>query len=98
MAKAKVVVSRKPPGPALSKLIEQCDTWVWEEDRVIPRDLLLEKIRGAEGLFTMIPDQINAELLAAAPRLRVVSTMAVGVDNIDVKACTARKIPAGHTP
>ena len=98
MAKANVVVSRKPPGPALSKLIEQCDTWVWEEDRPIPRDLFLRKIAEAEGLYTMIPDQVNAELLAAAPRLRVVSTMAVGVDNIDVKACTARGIPVGYTP
>lgn len=98
MPKAKVVVSRKPPGPALSRLISECDTWVWEEDRPIPRDLLLEKIAPAEGIFTMIPDQINQELLAAAPKLRVVSTMAVGVDNIDVKACTARGIPVGYTP
>ena len=98
MAKTNVVVSRKPPGPTLSKLIEQCDTWVWEEDRPIPRYLFLEKIADAEGLYTMIPDQVNAELLAAAPRLRVVSTMAVGVDNIDVKACTVRGIPVGYTP
>jgi glyoxylate reductase len=98
MAKAKVVVSRKPPGPALKKLFEQCDTWMWEEDRACPRDLLLEKVSQADGLYTMIPDQINQELLAQSPRLRVVSTMAVGVDNIDVKACTARGIPVGYTP
>jgi glyoxylate reductase len=98
MAKAKVVVSRKPPGPALSKLFDQCDTWMWEEDRACPRELLLEKVKTAEGLYTMIPDQINAELLAAAPKLRVVSTMAVGVDNLDVKALTARGIPLGYTP
>ena len=97
MAKPKIVVSRKPPA-SIDRLIEEGDTWVWEEDRPIPRELLLEKIADAEGLFTMIPDPIDEELLGAAPKLRVVSTMAVGVDNIDVKACTARGIPVGFTP
>lgn len=98
MAKPKVVVARKPPGPALNHLIAQCDTWLWEEDRTMPRDLLLEKVREAEGLYVMIFDQVNEELLKAAPHLKVVSTMAVGTDNIDLQACTARGIPVGYTP
>ncbi|MCZ6841641.1 MAG: D-glycerate dehydrogenase [SAR324 cluster bacterium] len=98
MTKQKVVVCRKPPGPALERLFEQCDVWMWEEDNTVPRELLLEKVRGAEGLYTMLFDQVNQELLDAAPQLKVVSTMAVGVDNIDLAACTARGIPVGHTP
>lgn len=98
MVKPRVVVARKPPGPALNRLIEQCDTWLWEEDRTMPRDLLLEKVRDAEGLYVMIFDQVNEELLQAAPHLKVVSTMAVGTDNIDLQACTARGIPVGYTP
>ncbi len=78
MVRPKVVVARKPPGPALKHLVEQCDTWLWEEDRTMPRDLLLEKVRDAEGLYVMIFDQVNEELLQAAPHLKVVSTMAVG--------------------
>ncbi|MCZ6558448.1 MAG: D-glycerate dehydrogenase [SAR324 cluster bacterium] len=98
MTKQKVVVCRKPPGPALERLFEQCDVWMWEEDNTVPRELLLEKMHGAEGLYTMLFDQVNQELLDAAPQLKVVSTMAVGVDNIDLAACTARGIPVGHTP
>lgn len=46
----------------------------------------------------MLTDGIDAELLAAAPKLSVISQMAVGVDNVDLAACTARGIPVGHTP
>ncbi len=98
MAKAKVVITREPPGPALKRLFESCDPWMWEEDRNMPRNLLLDKVRDAEGLHVMIFDQIDEELLAAAPRLKVVSTMAVGVNNIDLAACTRRGIRVGYTP
>jgi lactate dehydrogenase-like 2-hydroxyacid dehydrogenase len=79
-------------------VFEHCDAWMWEEDRTLPREILLEKVRDAEGLHVLVLDQVDAALLEAAPRLRVVSTSAVGVDNIDLKACTARGIPVGHTP
>jgi glyoxylate reductase len=48
--------------------------------------------------LSLLTEKIDKELLATAPNLKVVSNMAVGVDNIDVSACTARKIPVGHTP
>ena len=64
----------------------------------IARELLLSQIAGAAGLLCMLGDRIDQDLLEAAPRLRVVSQMAVGVDNIDLAACTARGIPVGHTP
>ena len=62
------------------------------------RALLLEQLGEAEGLLCMLVDQIDTALLDSAPKLRVVSQLAVGVDNIDVAACTARGIPVGHTP
>ncbi len=52
----------------------------------------------AEGIFCLLTIPIRADLLTRAPRLRVVSNMAVGYDNIDVPACTARGIPVGNTP
>lgn len=52
----------------------------------------------AEGLFTWLIDRVDEALLAQMPRLRVVSNMAVGVDNIDLEACRRRGIPVGHTP
>ncbi|MEA2308712.1 MAG: glyoxylate reductase [Thermoleophilaceae bacterium] len=52
----------------------------------------------AEGLLCLLTDRIDAALLAAAPVLRAVSVMAVGVDNVDLAACSARGIQVGHTP
>ncbi len=59
---------------------------------------LLERLPEAEGLLTLLTDRVDEALLARAPRLRVVSNMAVGVDNVDVAACTRRGIPVGNTP
>ena len=98
MSKPKVVVTCEPPGPALSRVFEQCNAWMWEQNRPLPRDLLLEKVAEAEGLHTIYVDEVNRELLDAAPKLRVVSTYAVGVNNIDLEACTARGIPVGYAP
>jgi len=59
---------------------------------------LLARLGEAEGLFTLLTVRVDEALLQRAPRLRVVSNMAVGVDNIDLAACTRRGIPVGHTP
>jgi len=59
---------------------------------------LLDYISEAEGIFCLLVDRIDSNLLDAAPRLRVISNMAVGYDNVDVAACTAHKIPVGNTP
>lgn len=64
----------------------------------MPRDELLAGIAAAEGLYCMLTDRIDRELLDAAPHLRAVSNMAVGVDNVDLVACTERGIAVGHTP
>ena len=98
MTGPKVVVTCEPPGPALSRVFAQCDTWMWERNRPMPRELLLEKVRDAEGLHTIYVDEVDEELLRAAPALRTVSTYAVGVNNIDLAACTARGIPVGYAP
>jgi glyoxylate reductase len=52
----------------------------------------------AEGLLTLLTIPVTAALLGQCPRLRVVSNMAVGVDNVDLAACTRRGIPVGNTP
>ena len=93
-----VVITRRPPGAIEEMLRSVADVWMWPEDRAIPKDELLGRVREAEGLYCMLTDRIDVELLQAAPRLSVISQMAVGVDNIDVAACSARGIPVGHTP
>jgi lactate dehydrogenase-like 2-hydroxyacid dehydrogenase len=59
---------------------------------------LAERLDEAEGLFTLLTVRVDGDLLSGAPQLRVVSNMAVGVDNIDLDACTNRGIPVGNTP
>jgi glyoxylate reductase len=71
---------------------------VWEDELPPPREALLELVRGVDGLITLLTDRVDGPLLAASPSLRAVSNVAVGYDNIDVPACTARRIPVGNTP
>ena len=79
-------------------LAEAGDVWLWPEDSAIPRDRLIDEIANAQGLYAMLTDAIDAELFDAAPQLRAMATMAVGTDNIDLDAATARGIPVGNTP
>ncbi|MGQ0848295.1 MAG: 2-hydroxyacid dehydrogenase [Actinomycetota bacterium] len=72
----------------------------WQTPGPIPmeRDDLLTRMGTARGLLCFLVDLIDLELLDAAPALEAISQVSVGVDNIDVAACTARGIPVGHTP
>jgi glyoxylate reductase len=59
---------------------------------------LMEQLNDVEGIFCLLSDYVNEDLVLNAPRLRVVSNMAVGVDNIDLDVCTQHRIPVGNTP
>ncbi|MED0756445.1 D-glycerate dehydrogenase [Aneurinibacillus thermoaerophilus] len=97
--KPKIVVTRKIPQQALELLERTASLYVWEkEDKVMPRELLLKEIKDAHGLYSMLADRIDTEVMDAAPHLRVISTMAVGYDNIDIAEATKRGIRVGHTP
>ena len=96
--KPKVYVTRQVPDKGIALLQQECAVEVWGDKLPIPRDVLMEKVAAIDGLYCLLTERIDAELLDAAPRLRVVSNMAVGYNNIDVAACTARGIPVGNTP
>ena len=93
-----VYVTRTIPDEYIERVREIAGVDVWQGDSPVPRAVLLEKVAGIDGLFSMLTDRIDADLLDAAPRLDVVSQMSVGVDNIDVEACRARGVRVGHTP
>ncbi len=97
-ARWKVYVTRRVHEEGLRRLRESCDVEVWEGEEPVPREVLVARVRDAEGLYCLLTERVDEELLAHAPRLRVVSVMAVGVDNVDLDACTRRGIPVGHTP
>jgi glyoxylate reductase len=95
---ARVYVTRSLPGTALERLAAAHDTELWPGRVPPPRAELAEHARDAEGLLSLLTDPIDAELIAGCPRLRVISNYAVGVDNVDLPAATARSIPVGNTP
>jgi glyoxylate reductase len=98
MAQPRVYVTRVIPDEGLTPVREATDCRIWEGDLPPPRDVLLREAAEVEGLLCLLTDRIDEELLDAAPRLKVVSQMAVGVDNVDVAACSRRGIPVGNTP
>ncbi len=72
---------------------------LWDSDEPIPRQTLLEWVQGIEGLYCLLTERIDDELLdAAGPSLKVVSTMSVGYDHVDVAACRKRNVAVGNTP
>lgn len=98
MSKPKVFVTRIIPDRGLQTILQNTDATVWQDELPPPRDVLLQRARECDGLVTLLTDRIDAELMDAAPRLKVVANYAVGFDNIDVKAATARGIWATNTP
>ena len=100
MPNSKVFVTRAIPADGLALLNGQSEVEVdvWPDMLPPTYDELTQRARDCAGLITLVTDKIDAALLAAAPNLRVVSQMAVGYDNIDVAAATARRLPVGNTP
>ncbi len=95
---ARVFVTRRLPGPALDRLSAEHEVEVWPERLPPDSEELLARAPELEGLLTMLTDPVDAELIEAAPRLRAISNYAVGVDNVDLEAASARGIPVGNTP
>lgn len=94
----RVFVTRRLPGDALARLSGVEDLEVWPHETPPSADELRERTADADGLLCLLTDRIDDALLEACPRLKVVSQMAVGVDNVDLAACARRGIPVGNTP
>jgi glyoxylate reductase len=94
----KVFVTRRLPGGALDRLGAEHEVEVWPEQVPPGKPELRARAPELDGLLSLLTDPVDAELIAAAPRLRAISNYAVGVDNVDLDAATARGIPVGNTP
>lgn len=86
------------PQDWISKLSGRCELHVGPADATAMDPSLITLLPKAEGLYTLLTIPITEGVIQAAPHLRVVSNMAVGVDNINISACTQRGIPVGNTP
>jgi glyoxylate reductase len=95
----RVFVTRKLPGDGISRLkAAGFSVAVWTLHEPPPVAALTAAAAAADGLLTMLTERVNADLLDAAPSVRIVSTMAVGYDNIDVVAATERGVAVTNTP
>lgn len=95
---ARVFVTRQLPGPALAQLKAAHQTLVWAEQLPPSYEQLCQQAAVCEGLLTLVSDRVDAELLRGAPTLKVIANYAVGYDNVDVDAASARGIAVGNTP
>lgn len=93
-----IFVTRQLPEPVLNRLGEACDYRVGTTTGILDRAALIEGVRDADGLVCLLTDTIDRELMEAAPKLRVISNVAVGYNNIDIAAARERGIHVTNTP
>ena len=98
MPRPRVFITRNIGQKALEAIGAETDMEVWPLENPPPPDELKRRAADVQGLVTTILDRVDRNLVEACPQLKVVSQMAVGVDNIDVAALTNRGIPLGYTP
>ena len=99
MAKPYVYVTRQLFKPAIDILEKNCTVEVFNgDDNPVPRQLLLEKVRDADGLLCLLTEKIDKELMNQGRKLKVISNYAVGFNNIDVPEATSRGIWVTNTP
>ncbi|MFC4713193.1 2-hydroxyacid dehydrogenase [Planococcus dechangensis] len=92
-------ITQKLPEQAVADLHEVYEVRMWpEEEQNAPREKLLEEATQAQALWTMLGDEIDRELLQAAPNLKIVANLAVGYNNIDLDAAREHKVFVTNTP
>jgi glyoxylate reductase len=96
--KPKIYVTRRLPQPALDRIQEVFEMAINPDDRVLTKAEIVASVRGQDALLCLLTDTIDAEIMDAETNLRVLSNYAVGYNNVDVEAATARKLPVTNTP
>lgn len=98
MTLPKIFLTRRLPPKTMARLESESDLMHGDLDQPLTRAELLDGVRGVDGLICTMGESIDVELLDVNPNLQVVSNYAVGYDNIDVAAATARKVAVTNTP
>jgi glyoxylate reductase len=95
----KVYITRKLPEEAMKILESKFDVEVWPDEMPPPKELLIEKVKDVDGVICLLTEPIDEEVInAGGPQLRGISQVAVGFNNIDVKAATEKGIYVTNTP
>ncbi len=98
ISRPRVFVTRRIMPAALDLIAAAAELEVWPEAEPPTPEILRQKSSGVAALLTNIMDRVDTSLLDAAPELRVISQLAVGLDNVDLAAATVRGVPVGYTP
>ena len=96
--KPAVLVTRRMPSAVLDQLVASCLVDLHPGTDDLAHEEVCARLRGKQGLVCMFNDRIDAAAIAAGDSLRVIATVAVGFDNIDVVAAAARGIVVTNTP
>lgn len=94
----RVFVTRTLVGDGLTRLAQHADVVLHEGRGQPSREALIEGARDADALICVLTDRIDADVVASLRKLRVLASCSVGLDHVDVAACSARDIPVGFTP
>jgi gluconate 2-dehydrogenase len=94
----RVVITREIFDDVIDYLRQHCEVDDNQADKPYAPDALAAKLAGVDGLMCALTDRVDAALIARAPQLKVVANIAVGYNNIDVPACSARGIKVTNTP
>nr|MBA2276612.1 D-glycerate dehydrogenase [Chloroflexia bacterium] len=96
--KPTVAVTRIIPEAGLRLVREACEVRLWEEELPPSPEELADLLHGVDGALTLLTDTIDGDVLDREPQLKVISNFAVGYDNVDVEAATARGVAVCNTP
>lgn len=96
--KRKVFLTRLLPGPAMEELKTLFDLSYNPKDRQLNRQDIIKGVRGKDGLISMLSDPIDKTVINSCPSLKIIANYAVGYNNIDLGAATARKVFVTNTP
>jgi glyoxylate reductase len=98
LGRPSMLISRSLPADAVTRARARADVDVNEADAPLPRNELIRRLQGRQGLVCMISEAVDEELLASCPDLKVASNVAVGFNNIDVAAATRHGVVVTNTP
>jgi glyoxylate reductase len=93
-----VAVTRPLPEAGMRILRESCEIRLWDDELPPPPNELDRLLDDADGVLSLVTDRIDGDMLDRHPSVKVISNFAVGYDNVDVDAATARGIPVCNTP
>ncbi|GAB4314596.1 glyoxylate reductase [Pseudothermotoga elfii] len=99
MKKPKVFVTAQIPDEGLKMISQHCEMQIGNYDGVLPKDVLIDKVKGVDGILCLLADVIDRDVMeAAGKQLKVIANYAVGYNNIDIEEATKRGIMVTNTP